>query len=107
VQLVGDHRRRSTEGNLRFNPDTKGIQETPLSAPSTHSCALCYWLAARCRRCQNAPRPTLWSLRKLQWQSRQKGSGTPPTVYSVEPGSSWLSRWDLLMLAQLPIEWLL
>lgn len=31
----------------------------------------------------------------------------PPVVYHVEPGSSWLSRAGLVLLAKLPIEWLL
>lgn len=44
---------------------------------------------------------------ELQWQSGQEGNGTPTTVYSVEPGSSWLSRWSMRVLALLPIEWLL
>ncbi len=44
---------------------------------------------------------------KLQWQSGQADSSTPPTVYTVEPGSNWLSRWGMRALALLPIEWLL
>ncbi len=44
---------------------------------------------------------------ELQWQSGQEGTDTPPTVYPVEPGSSWLSRWGMRALALLPIEWLL
>ncbi|MDY0185570.1 MAG: phospholipase D family protein [Desulfuromonadaceae bacterium] len=44
---------------------------------------------------------------KLQWHSLHKGSNAQPTIYSVEPGSSWLSRWSLWMLALLPFEWML
>ena len=44
---------------------------------------------------------------ELQWQSGQADSSTPPTVYPVEPGSNWLSRWGMRALALLPIEWLL
>ncbi|MGB4812016.1 MAG: phospholipase D family protein [Methylophilaceae bacterium] len=44
---------------------------------------------------------------KLQWESSQEGGATQPTVYLVEPGSSWLSRWSMRVLSLLPIEWLL
>lgn len=44
---------------------------------------------------------------ELQWQSGEEGSDTPPTIYPVEPGSSWLSRLGMRALALLPIDWLL
>lgn len=44
---------------------------------------------------------------ELMWQSGQSDNGTPPTIYSVEPGTSWLSRWSIRVLGWLPIEWLL
>ena len=44
---------------------------------------------------------------ELEWQSGQDGTETPPTIYSVEPGSSWLSRWGMRVLALLTIDWLL
>nr|WP_205763844.1 phospholipase D family protein [Acidovorax sp. SRB_24] len=43
----------------------------------------------------------------LQWREAPAAPGAPPTVHTVEPGSSWLSRWGLRALALLPIEWLL
>ena len=39
----------------------------------------------------------------LVWTS----AGNPPEVHHVEPGSSWLSRLGLALLAMLPLEWLL
>ncbi len=44
---------------------------------------------------------------KLQWKSAQGSEATSPTVYRVEPGSSWLSRLAMRALALLPIDWLL
>ncbi|APW46468.1 hypothetical protein RA876_08885 [Rhodoferax antarcticus] len=44
---------------------------------------------------------------ELEWQSGQDGTETPPTIYSVEPGSSWLSRWGMRVLALLTIDRLL
>ncbi len=40
----------------------------------------------------------------ITWSSMDS---TPPTVYPVEPGSSWWSRLGLKLMSRLPIEWLL
>ncbi len=44
---------------------------------------------------------------ELQWESGPDAHGAPLNVYTVEPGSSWLSRLIMRALALLPIEWLL
>ncbi len=44
---------------------------------------------------------------ELQWQSGQDVYGAPLNTYSVEPGSSWLSRLIIRILGFLPIDWLL
>ena len=44
---------------------------------------------------------------ELQWHSGQEGTDTPSIIYPVEPGSSWLSRLFMSVLALLPIDWLL
>lgn len=44
---------------------------------------------------------------ELTWQTGQKGGDSPVTVYRVEPGSNWFSRWGMRVLGLLPIEWLL
>ena len=43
----------------------------------------------------------------LQWVASQEDSNTLPTIYSAEPGTSWLSRLSMWVLGLLPIEWLL
>ena len=52
-------------------------------------------------------RVQLSSSGELQWQSGPQDDGTPPTLYTVEPGSRWWSRWGLTLMSWLPIEWLL
>ena len=45
---------------------------------------------------------------EVEWHSANDGNGnSTPTVYAIEPGSSWWSRWGLKVLSWLPIEWLL
>lgn len=45
---------------------------------------------------------------EIEWHSANDGHGNlVPTVYTTEPGSSWWSRWGLVILSWLPIEWLL
>ena len=56
---------------------------------------------------QQSYRVQLSSSGELQWQSGTQDGGAPPTLYTVEPGSTWWSRWGMKMLSWLPIEWLL
>ena len=45
---------------------------------------------------------------EIEWHSANDGHGNnTPTVYTIEPGSHWWSRWGLKVLSWLPIEWLL
>jgi putative cardiolipin synthase len=41
---------------------------------------------------------------KLQWAEQRDGE---PLIHSTEPGTTWLKRLGVALMALLPIDWLL